>query len=278
MNSSIIISLGEPVSVIRDETVDCEGTKVVVSNVYNVLNSFVYHYYRYIEIHVPQNRCSYYYPTGSHTTRHGVHPTDSCTWSMRVSEWLCQLHGDHPVHLLNNFCVCVPYTMPADSPLAVAVWSAGGFPGVACANNFPPKVAFNWNIRHCIFDDHEVLSESSIPGCTSGDYICPAILHAILWTRKNSELNLCSTANVYVIAPVHTYMYVCTIVSRRTIQGQNMPKRGVGVLSSASAFNHERAPMGGTRQGGVWVLFPVLPHLIMKEHPCHVYSNSIPSK
>ena len=70
--------------------------------------------------------------------------------------------------------------MPAYLPLAVAVWGAGSFPGMASGNKFSPKVAFDWNIRHCIFDNHEVLSESSIPGCSSGDNICPAILHAVL--------------------------------------------------------------------------------------------------
>ena len=29
-------------------------------------------------------------------------------------------------------------------------------------------------------------------------------------------------------------------------------------------------------QRGEWVLFQVFPHLTMKEHPGHVYSNSIP--
>ena len=139
-----------------------------------------YHYYRYIEVHFPQNWCCCYNPTGSHTARHGVHPTDICAWSMQVSVRLCQLHGDYHVHLLNHLCICISYTMPAYSPLAVAVWSVGSVPGMACANNFPPKVAFNWNIRHCIFDNHEILSESSILGCSSGDYICPAILHAVL--------------------------------------------------------------------------------------------------
>ena len=206
---NIIISLGERVSVLRNETVDCEGTKVFVSNVCSVLNCYIRHYYRYIEVHVPQNRCSYYNPTGGHTARHGVHPTDTCPWSMRVSEWLCQLHGDHLVHFLNHLCVCVPYTMPAYLPLAVAVWGPGSFPGVACANYFPPKVAFNWHIRHCIFDNHEILSESSISGCSSGDNICSAILHAVLWTRKNSELNL-ATANVYIIGPVHE-IYTCLL-------------------------------------------------------------------
>ena len=35
---NIIISLGERASVLRNETVDCEGTKVFVSNVCSVLN------------------------------------------------------------------------------------------------------------------------------------------------------------------------------------------------------------------------------------------------
>ena len=38
------------------------------------------------------------------------------------------------------------------------------------------------------------------------------------------------------------------------------------------------APYKSAKEGGGGVLFQVFSHLTMKEHPCHIYSDSMPLK
>ena len=145
--------------------------------------SWLYYTYvmtcRYTSLHP---LCGLYSPTGCHTPHIGDKRTDVITQSTNISAWPCELHRNYPVLLLNHVCICVHYTMPTCSPLAMAIWSAGSLPGVDCADSFSPKVASHWNLHHCVLDDHEILSKGGSPGSISGDCLCPAILHAILWT------------------------------------------------------------------------------------------------
>ena len=80
------------------------------------------------------------------------------------------------------------------------------------------------------------------------------------WPKQNLFF-ACIVCHMFCIVK-SVYRY--TIVSQKSAHGPS--KRGVGVLSSVSAFNHER------------VSFWVFPHLTTKECPYCVCSYSMPSK
>ena len=85
---------------------------------------------------------------------------------------------------------------------------------------------------------------------------------------KNCSYSVCETNSIYMFISKVNNLQSLSIKLRENILST--------VVSQKSAA-HGRSTLQVCKRGG-WALCRVVPHLTTKERPCHVYSNSMPSR
>ena len=79
--------------------------------------------------------------------------------------------------------------------------------------------------------------------------------------------------------PCLTLQHVCCCITKGTQVGLlDGSMKALPSIPIHNMYHSLTKECPQVHQRGGWVLFQVLPHLIMKDHPCHVYSESMPWK